>query len=141
MMWRRSGAVCGSWSRTPGSPSSGSGAFGEERTLASLPGVEVRGWLPADEIHAALEQAALAIAPWGDTPANRARHSAKILELMAAGLPVVASCVGEMPSSLGETGVLVAPGDVEGFARAVVDLIHDLPRRAALGAAAGRRVR
>ncbi len=118
----------------------GRGALGEERNLALLPGVEVKGWLAADQIHATLVQAAVAIAPWRDTPANCARHSAKILELMAAGLPVVATRVGEIPSTLGKTGVLVAPGDPEDFARAVVGLIHDRPRRAALGTAACHRV-
>lgn len=119
----------------------GRGALGEERSLALLPGIEVKGWLSAEEISAALQQVALAIAPWANTAANRARHSAKILELMAAGVPVVATRVGEMPATLGEAGVLVAPGDVEGFARAIRDLLHDWPRRAELGAAASRRVR
>ncbi len=119
----------------------GRGALGEERSLALLPGIEVKGWLSAEEIHAALQQAALAIAPWENTAANRARHSAKILELMASGVPVVAARVGEMPATLGDTGVLVAPGDVEGFARAIIDLLHDRPRRTELGAAASRRVR
>jgi len=119
----------------------GRGALGEERNLALLPGIEVRGWLPAEEIHAALRQAALAIAPWENTAANRARHSAKILELMASGVPVVATRVGEMPATLGETGVLVAPRDVEAFAQAIVDLLHDRPRLVELGAAASRRVR
>lgn len=119
----------------------GRGALGEERRLALLPGIEVRGWLPAEEIHVALQQAALAIAPWENTAANRARHSAKILELMASGVPVVASQVGEMPATLGDTGVLVSPGDVEGFARAIIDLLHDWPRRVELGAAASQRVR
>ena len=119
----------------------GRGASGEERSLALLPGIEVKGWLPAEEIHGTLQQAALAIAPWENTAANRARHSAKILELMASGVPVVATRVGEMPTTLGETGVLVAPGDIEGFARAIVDLLHHRPRCAELGAAASRRVR
>jgi len=119
----------------------GRGVLGEERRLSLLPGVEVKGWLSTEEIRAALERAALAIAPWENTAANRARHSAKILELMASGLPVVASRVGEMLATLGDTGVLVAPSDVEGFARAIVDLLHDRPRRLELGVAAGRRVR
>lgn len=119
----------------------GRGALGEERSLALLPGIEVRGWLSAEEIHAALQQAALAIAPWENTAANRSRHSAKILELMASGVPVVASQVGEMPATLGDTGVLVSPGDVEGFARAITDLLHDRSRRVELGAAASQRVR
>lgn len=119
----------------------GRGGLGEERSLALLPGIEMKGWLPAEAVRATLQHTGVAIAPWQDTAANRARHSAKILELMASGVAVVAARVGEMPVTLDETGVLVAPDDVEGFARAILDLLHDPPRCAELGAAASRRVR
>lgn len=61
-------------------------------------------------------------------------------EAMAVGTPVVASAVGGLPDVLdhGRAGVLVPPGDSTALRRAVVDLIADPDRRAAL-AAAGRR--
>ena len=60
---------------------------------------------------------------------------------MAAGLPVVAYAVGELPVTLGETGVLVPPGDAAAFAQAVAELLADADRARRLGAAAQLRVR
>ncbi|MCQ9388903.1 glycosyltransferase family 4 protein [Brevibacterium sp. 50QC2O2] len=61
----------------------------------------------------------------------------KVYEYLAAGLPVVASEIGEIPGLLGsDVGVLVPPGDVAELAAALVSLAHDPVRRAALGAAA-----
>jgi glycosyltransferase involved in cell wall biosynthesis len=61
-------------------------------------------------------------------------------EAMAVGTPVVASAVGGLPDVLdhGRAGVLVPPGDPTALRRAVVELLVDPDRRAAL-AAAGRR--
>ncbi len=119
----------------------GRGLAGEETKLVGRPGIEVRGWVEPAELPGVLAGATLAIAPWADTPSNRARHSAKIMELMAAGLPVVATAVGELPATLGEAGVLVPPGDTAAFAAAVAALLADPERAAVLGRAARERVR
>lgn len=61
-----------------------------------------------------------------------------VLEAMAGGKPVVASEV-DGPRLLihsGRDGVLVPPGDVDGFARAVAALLDDPERRQQLGDAA-----
>jgi glycosyltransferase involved in cell wall biosynthesis len=65
------------------------------------------------------------------------------LEAMAAGSAVVATAVGAVPEMLapGTCGVVVAPGDVAGMARAVLELLADAPRCAAFGAAAEVRAR
>ncbi len=119
----------------------GRGARGEEAELAGLPGVEVTGWLEPAQVREALARASVAIAPWANTATNRARHSAKVLELMAAGLPVVAYDVGEMGATLGDAGVLVAPGDAAAFGEHVAELLGDRERRERLGARAWARVR
>ena len=118
----------------------GRGLGGEERELAGLPGIEVRGWVEPAELPELFARMAVAIVPWADTPSNRARHSAKVLELMAAGLPIVAYAVGELPATLGDAGVLARPGDADAFAAAVAALMADPDRAARLGAAAGARV-
>lgn len=118
----------------------GRGLGGEEQALGDVPGVTVVGWHEPAELPALFACHRLAIAPWTDTPANQARHSAKVLELMAAGLPVVAYGVGELPATLGETGVIVASGDRLAFAGEVVKLLRDPMRAAQLGAAARTRV-
>jgi glycosyltransferase involved in cell wall biosynthesis len=65
-----------------------------------------------------------------------------LLEAMAAGRAVVATAVGGVPEAIadGESGVVRAFGDVAGLAAAAAGLLADPARRAALGAAARRRV-
>lgn len=64
-----------------------------------------------------------------------------LLEAMLAGLPVVATRASAIPEIVvdGVTGVLVEPGDADGVARALADLLADPARRAALGAAGRER--
>ena len=59
----------------------------------------------------------------------------KLFEYLAAGLPVVAAELGEIPHCVraGETGLLYAPGDAEALADALATLIADRERAAALG--------
>ena len=62
-------------------------------------------------------------------------------EAMAAGLPVVASAVGELSNSIVEgTGLLVPPGDAAALAQAIGRLISAPDQLAAMGAAARKRV-
>ena len=66
-----------------------------------------------------------------------------ILEAMCFACPSVAAAVGGIPEVVvsGDSGLLVPPGDADGFARAVESLIRDGGRRAELGSAAKRRAR
>jgi N-acetyl-alpha-D-glucosaminyl L-malate synthase BshA len=61
------------------------------------------------------------------------------LEALASGVPVIATAVGGLPEVVdhGETGFLLPVGDVEGMAKAAVELLLDEPRHRAF-AAAGR---
>src|SRR5690606_8450635 len=63
------------------------------------------------------------------------------LEAMASGLPTICADAPGSRSLVipGETGELLPPGDVEGFARAVAALLADPERRAAMGKAARAR--
>jgi glycosyltransferase involved in cell wall biosynthesis len=62
-----------------------------------------------------------------------------VVESMLVGTPMVAFAVGGVPDQLGDAGLLVVPGDVAGFARAVERLVRDTDARRELGAAAQRR--
>jgi glycosyltransferase involved in cell wall biosynthesis len=65
-----------------------------------------------------------------------------ILEAMAAGLPVVATQVGDAPRAIGvDSGVLVAPRDPAALGRAIAALLADPVRLRELGAAGRARVR
>ncbi|MDE2989621.1 MAG: glycosyltransferase [Chloroflexota bacterium] len=66
-----------------------------------------------------------------------------LLEAMAAGRPVVATAVGGVPEvvSDGESGILVAAGDMFGFAKALIRLLDDDAARRRMGTAAARRAR
>lgn len=128
----------------------GTGEQGEERTFAALvtatgigPQVTMHGWLAPEAIGPVLAQASVALVPVRDTLINRARCSAKLLELLGAGIAVVGHDVGEMRQFVehGSNGVLVAPDDADGFADAVIALYRDDERRAAMGGEAIVRAR
>jgi glycosyltransferase involved in cell wall biosynthesis len=123
----------------------GRGENGEERRLLALAEragfgalLDYRGWLEPAAIPAALAEAAIALVPTRDTLINRARCSAKLLELMGAGKAVVASDVGEARSFVehGQSGLLVPPRSPAALARAAIALLDDPELRARLAAGA-----
>lgn len=65
-----------------------------------------------------------------------------LLEGMAHGLPVVATCVGDIPSVVeeGRTGKLVPPGNPTALATAITALLSDAGCRRAMGGGARERV-
>lgn len=126
----------------------GAGEHGQERELDRLArraGVAEQlrqhGWAERPAIEAAFAACDVALAPFADTLMNRAKGMAKLLELLHAGVPVVASAVGQATEYVrdGQTGLLVAPNGAA-LARATLALLEDPPRARALGAAARRDV-
>jgi len=101
------------------------------------------GWVPPEDLPACFAQADVAIYPFDDTLVNRTKCAVKLLDLLTAGVPVVAEAVGQNREMIrhAETGWLVEPGDVPAFAQAVVRLLEDAPLRQRLGQAAARDVR
>ncbi|MGH1355083.1 MAG: glycosyltransferase family 4 protein [Thalassovita sp.] len=61
------------------------------------------------------------------------------LEAMALSRPVIASTAGGLPEVLGDTGVLVPPGDPQALADAITDLLGNPDKRKSLGQAARQR--
>ncbi len=138
----------------------GKGFFGEENTL--LTQARDAGWHVAESTHLTPEfdliytglgtpdnlphyftQADLAIYPFDDTLVNRTKCPVKLLDLLAAGVPVVADAVGQITEVLknGISGFLIPPGDDDTFAAAVVSLIRDNAQRHAMSVQAGRDMR
>jgi glycosyltransferase involved in cell wall biosynthesis len=62
-----------------------------------------------------------------------------IAEAMAAGLPVIATDVGDASRIVGDTGMIVPPGNIEALAEAMRQLQRDSNLRAGLGIAAHLR--
>jgi glycosyltransferase involved in cell wall biosynthesis len=100
------------------------------------------GWAQGDELSGCFAASDLAICPFEDTLLNRARCPAKVVDLMAAGLPIVADDVGQVGEYIEHmsSGYLVRPGEVEAFASGVVQLLRDDQLRARLGVGARRRI-
>jgi glycosyltransferase involved in cell wall biosynthesis len=127
----------------------GQGERGEERGLLRLAvraglasAIDYRGWTEPAQLPGLLAGSDLALVPMNDTLINRARSLAKLLELMAAGLPIVAGRVGQVTEYIedGRSGLLVAPGDPAALARAALTLLDDPALRERLGQAARVRV-
>jgi glycosyltransferase involved in cell wall biosynthesis len=127
----------------------GQGEQGEEQVLLRLAqragvraALDCRGWVQPPDIPPLLALADIAIVPMDDTLINRARCSAKLLELLAAGLPVVAAQVGQVAEYIrhGSNGLLVPPGSPAALAQAACDLLADRPRQQQLAEQAQRSV-
>lgn len=127
----------------------GQGFSGEEDLLQQMVeaeglhrSVKYLGWLEADDLRRQQQKAQLAIFPYEDTLINRAKCSARLVELMASGLPVVASAVGQNREYIehGLSGWLVPPHDSQAFAEGVVCLLKDEELRRRLGKASRERI-
>jgi glycosyltransferase involved in cell wall biosynthesis len=127
----------------------GKGLFGEEKRFLSLAEqaglgsrVAYAGWREFSELPAYFAAADVAVCPLEDNLLNRARCPAKIVDLMAAGVPVVAESVGEVGQYVEHlgTGYLVPPGDEDALVAGVLRLLRDEPLRSTLGRRAARHI-
>ena len=127
----------------------GRGFFGEEERLSEL--MREAGmadhlvyvdWVEPDELPAYFAATDVAIYPYDDTLINRTKCAVKLIDLLAAGVAVVADDVGQNGEYVvhGVSGLLVPVGDTGAFARSVVELLRDESLRTKLGQGAQRRV-
>lgn len=128
----------------------GQGLRGEEielQTLLQQAGLErytrFTGWLPLADLPGCFQVADVAIYPYDDTLINRTKCSVKLIDLLAAGLPVVADAVGQNCDYIEAdvSGRLVPAEDDVAFSRAIVALLRQPAQAQALGQAAARRIR
>jgi glycosyltransferase involved in cell wall biosynthesis len=97
--------------------------------------VKFLGWLRHSELPALWWAADVGILPFHDCPHIQTTLANKLFDYMAYGLPVLASDVRPMRRVLSETGAGLAfpPGDADGFATALAQLIDDPGRTRAMG--------
>lgn len=127
----------------------GTGLKGEERQLASLVQacrascrVVQAGWVAPEALPGYFAASDVALFPMDDTLLNRTKCSVKLIDLLSAGVAVIADRVGQTAEYIqeGESGELVTPGDAEGMADAAARLLADPAHRAALGRNARARL-
>lgn len=111
-------------------------AFAREHDLD----VDFRGAVAPSAIPSELAGSAAGAAPYPrtDRPGDQYFSPLKVYEYLAAGMPVVASAVGQVPAIIdhGRTGLLVEPSDPQALADAIDELFADPRRRSAMAAAA-----
>jgi glycosyltransferase involved in cell wall biosynthesis len=101
-----------------------SGFFPDPRPIVQELGIEERviftGWVPEEDKPALYSEARALVFPslyegFGLPP----------LEALACGTPVIAFNRGSLPEIVGDGGLLLEPGDVEGLAAAMEKLLND----------------
>ncbi len=89
--------------------------------------IDWEGWVEPARLPEVLGRGHLALYLMDDNLINRAKCPMKLIDLLAAGLPVVADAVGQVPEYIrhGETGWLVPPGDGSAMVEAAWTLLQD----------------
>lgn len=127
----------------------GKGLFGEEEQFlaeAKAAGlgdaVEYVGWVDGEKLPAYFNAAHCAIYPFDDTLINRTKCAVKLIDLMAAGVPVVAEAVGQNREYIehGRSGLLVPPGESAAFANEIIQLLQEPALQDRLAASARKRI-
>jgi len=102
--------------------------------------VLLTGYRPSCEVREFLANADVGLAPFEETPVTRAKSPLKVVEYLAAGLPIVGSHVGEVPTMIGNAGRTVVPDDPDAFAQAILDVLASPERWQGYSREARRRV-
>ena len=99
----------------------------EEQAAGLRIEVDFRGAVAPADMPGQLSGSAIGVAPYPDLGGEQQQYFSplKVYEYLAAGLPVVASAVGQLPQILGELGTLVPPSDPAALASAIDDLAAD----------------
>lgn len=99
------------------------------------------GRVPPEDARRWFTLAACSVDPVSDTPAMRGRSPLKIVESLAAGVPVVTGDVGDRREMLanGDAGVLVQAGIADSLANGIVTVLRDAALQTKLADGARRQ--
>ena len=100
------------------------------RELGLTPNIKVPGWIRDQDKARLLEQADIFV-----LPSHAEGLPMSLLEAMAAGLPVVCTSVGGIPTAVsdGVEGAVVTPGDTSALATSLQQLLSDPEMRLRMG--------
>jgi glycosyltransferase involved in cell wall biosynthesis len=118
-------------------------ALADRASRAGIAGhITWTGAVAPEQVPSLLAGADVGVAPYPRLP-DFYFSPLKVLEYMAAGLPVVASRSGSLPDLVGHGvhGLLYEPGDVPGLAAGIAELAADPPLRRRLGQRGQEKVR
>ena len=83
---------------------------------------DFRGTVSPSEIPGQLRGSAIGVAPYPETvSAHHYFSPLQVYEYLAAGLPIVASSIGQIPHAVGDAGVLVPGSNASALAQALVN--------------------
>lgn len=119
----------------------GRGFQAEEQTLAArlaqagLDRYVTFAGFSFDELPAYFAAADVAVYPYDDTMLNRTKCSVKLINLLAAGIPVVADAVGQNCEYIqhNQSGCLVPAEDDAAFSQTIITLLQDPEMRQRMG--------
>lgn len=115
------------------------------RDLVLRPQIHVSefGHLPYEEFLRVVWASDVAVFPYADDPIHRAKCSARILDYMAMGKPILTSAVGQNLEYIvdGESGFLFSPGDDPAMTARLLSLLEDPAMCVRVGTNAEARVR
>ena len=101
------------------------------------------GWVAQGLLADYFAAATVALYPFDDTLVNRTKCAVKLVDLLAAGVPVVADAVGQNREYVRheQTGLLVDPADPSAMVQGAVRLLGDPQLASRLGGAAAAAMR
>jgi len=112
--------------------------------FSAVPDLRVKylGQLPYAEYARLVAGCDVATFPYPDNPVYRAKCSARIIDYMAFGKPILTTAVGQNREYLvdGESGILTASGDEKAYEEGLDRLLEDTGLRTRLGENARRRL-
>jgi glycosyltransferase involved in cell wall biosynthesis len=102
--------------------------------------VEFTGRIPDEQVRRTLASSDVAVSPDPANDFNEYCTMNKTLEYMAMGVPVAAFDLEETRFSAGEAAVYARPNDPTALGRAVIELLGDQEKRAAMGRIGRERI-